>query len=96
MVNLSVSVSGLRGLGGGLEALAQWTLPCSEEAALCDFHSLTLTALLWRDHLSSEFFLGLPSLPTPSALFYFFIGSENAMENKNVVRPAASTYALQF
>lgn len=33
--------------------------------------------------------------PTP-VLFYFFIVSENAMENKTVVRPADSTYALQF
>lgn len=46
----------------------------------------------------------IPSLPgtcsvaphPPPVLFYFVIASENPTENKNVVRPATSTYALQF
>lgn len=37
-----------------------------------------------------------PLLPAPRFYCIFFLVSENATENKNVVRPAASTYALQF
>ena len=66
--NRSVSVSGLRGLGGGSEALERWAPACSEEAALSALPSLLC---LWRNHLSSECFLGLPSLPTPSLISFF-------------------------
>lgn len=86
-------------LGDGLQLLALSRVPATREKSVC-LISLTLTHKdldphKLHHHLSS-LILPQPRLPSPGFIsLFFFTVSENGMEEKNVVGPAASTYALQ-